>query len=352
MKNSAPHKISASLRSAESISLAPADHRNIPAHPPDRRFDPADVGVVAAPRRTGGWWFGPLTCWLAALFLVAGSVAAAGQPDVQQTPAPFSQQGPKLVGTGVVGLGEQGWSVALSADSNTAIVGGLADNKITGAAWVYIRSNGIWTQQGNKLFGTGTVGSAAQGFSVALSDDGNTAIVGGPFDNRMTGAAWIYTRSGGVWAQQGSKLVGAGAVGNASQGVSVALSGDGNTAIVGGVNDTAGAGAAWVFIRSGGVWSQQGDKLVGLGAVESPAQGIGNGQGRSVALSADGNTAIVGGPTDILEAKSAAFRNKAIGIAAAIGIPGLTPPLPSAVAAAALPARYGAGNCQSVAELS
>jgi hypothetical protein len=211
-------------------------------------------------------------------------------------------------------------------------------------------------QQGNKLVGTGAVGQSEQGMSVALSADGNTAIVGGPNDNNNTGvgvgAAWVFTRSGGVWTQQGNKLVGAGAVGNASQGVSVALSGDGNTAIVGGVNDTAGAGAAWVFIRSGGVWSQQGDKLVGLGAVESPAQGIGNGQGRSVALSADGNTAIVGGPTDILEAKSAAFRNKAIGIAAAIGIPGLTPPLPSAVAAAALPARYGAGNCQSVAELS
>ncbi len=309
MKNSAPLKISASLGSAERrcISLAPADHRNIPAHPPDRRFDPADqvdVSVVAAsktptahekiflPRRTGGWRFGPLTCWLAALFLVAGSVAAAGQPDAQQAPAPFSQQGPKLVGTGVVGLGEQGWSVALSADSNTAIVGGLADNKITGAAWVYIRSNGVWAQQGNKLFGTGTVGSAAQGFSVALSDDGNTAIVGGPFDNRMTGAAWIYTRSGGVWAQQGSKLVGAGAVGNARQGVSVALSADGSTAIMGGSADNTDTGAAWIFTRSGGVWSQQGNKLVGTGAVGNA------GQGRSVALSDDGSTAIVGGLAD------------------------------------------------------
>ena len=79
-----------------------------------------------------------------------------------------------------------------------------------------------------------------QGFSVALSGDGNTAIVGGPGDNVQLGAAWVYTRSGGVWTQQGSKLVGTGAVGSAHQGISVALSADGNTAIVGGTTDNAG----------------------------------------------------------------------------------------------------------------
>jgi hypothetical protein len=48
-----------------------------------------------------------------------------------------------------------------------------------------------------------------------LSADGNTAIVGGYYDNTGTGAAWIYTRSTGVWTRQGNKLVGTGAVGNA-----------------------------------------------------------------------------------------------------------------------------------------
>src|SRR5580704_5712534 len=67
------------------------------------------------------------------------------------------------------------------------------------------------------------------------------------------------------FTQQGPKLVGTGAVGNASQGISVALSGDGNTAIVGGFNDNGGLGAAWVYTRSGGVWTQQGGKLVGTG---------------------------------------------------------------------------------------
>jgi hypothetical protein len=91
--------------------------------------------------------------------------------------AQFTQQGPKLVGPGVVGNAEQGQSVALSSDGNTAIVGGPDDNNSTGAVWVYTRSGGVWTQQGNKLVGTGAVGQSEQGISVALSADGNTAIV-------------------------------------------------------------------------------------------------------------------------------------------------------------------------------
>ncbi len=209
----------------------------------------------------------------------------------------WSQQGSKLVGTGV-GLGgaKQGNSVAISADGNIAIVGGPGDNETSGAAWVFTRSGGVWTQQGSKLVGSGIAGGAAdQGTSVAISGDGNTAIIGGPYDNLFTGAAWIFTRSGGVWTQQGDKLVGTGAVADAPQGRSVAISADGNTAIVGGYFETSpnpGVGAAWVYTRSGGVWSQQGSTLVGTGA-SGPAQ-----QGQSVAMSADGNIAIVGGPGD------------------------------------------------------
>jgi len=202
----------------------------------------------------------------------------------------WSQQ-VKLVGTGAVGprASEQGFSVSLSGDGNTAIVGGIADNDFVGAVWVYTRSGGVWTQQ-DKLVGTGALGDAWQGVSVSLSGDGSTAIVGGPADNGGAGAAWVYTRSGGVWTQQ-DKLVGIGAVGIASQGVSVSLSGDGNTAIVGGFSDNGGVGAAWVYAHSGGVWTQQ-DKLVGIGAVGIATQGV------SVSLSGDGNTAIVGGPGD------------------------------------------------------
>jgi hypothetical protein len=208
----------------------------------------------------------------------------------------WTQQGPKLTGTGAAGLASQGSSVALSADGDTAILGGLDDNSEAGATWVFTRNGGVWTQQGPKLVGTGAVGGAQQGYSVALSADGNTATVGGPWDNRngtvADGATWVFTRSSGVWTQQGPKLVGTGAAGPAFQGSSVALSADGNTAIAGGYLDNGQVGAAWVFTHSGGAWTQQGPKLVGTGAAGAPEQGF------SVALSADGNVALVGGPFD------------------------------------------------------
>jgi hypothetical protein len=197
-----------------------------------------------------------------------------------------------LVGTGATWSGAfQGSSVSISADGNTAIVGGYGDNSNAGAAWIFTRSGGVWTQQGSKLVGTGATENANQGYSVSISADGNTAIVGGDWDG-STGAAWIYSRSGGVWTQQGSKLVGTGAAGNAGQGHSVSISADGNTAIVGGYGDNSLAGAAWIYTRSGGVWTQQGSKLVGTGAVGNARQGF------SVSISADGNTAIVGGYRD------------------------------------------------------
>jgi hypothetical protein len=233
-----------------------------------------------------------------------GNTAIVGGPDdnsgagaawvFTQSGGVWTQQGSKLLGSGAVGNPQQGASVALSADGNTAIVGGLDDNSLAGAAWVFTRSSGVWTPGGTKLpLGSGAVGAARQGRSVALSADGNTAIVGGPFDNSDAGAAWVFTQSGGVWTQQGSKLVGTGAVGAAFQGNPVALSADGNTAIVGGDADNSAAGAAWVFTRSGGgVWTQQGSKLFGSGAAGAAAQGF------SVALSADGNAAVLGGPFD------------------------------------------------------
>jgi len=204
----------------------------------------------------------------------------------------WSQQGGKLVGTGNTGAAQQGYSVSLSADGNTAIMGGFRDNNYQGATWVYTRSGGVWSQQGHKLVGTGSTAAANQGSSVSLSADGNTAIVGGYYDNSNQGAAWVYTRSGGAWSQQGGKLVGTGNTGAENQGFSVSLSADGNTAIVGGIADNSNQGAAWVYTRSGGAWSQQGGKLTGTGNTGAAYQGW------SVSLSADGKTAIVGGPYD------------------------------------------------------
>ena len=242
------------------------------------------------------------------------SIAPAGAAWVFTRSGGVWTQQSKLVGTTSEyggGLWSQGASVALSADGNTAILGGPSDNRTTGAAWVFTRSGGIWTQQGNKLVGTDFIGRVnsppplGQGMSVALSADGNTAIVGGW---RAEGS-WVFTRSGGLWTQQGRKLVGTDAVGRARQGMSVAVSADGYTAVVGGWSDNGRTGAAWVFTRSGGLWTQQGRKLVGTDAVGRAHQGM------SVALSADGNTALVGGPGDNLRDQSVPFGLGAVGAA-------------------------------------
>jgi hypothetical protein len=237
----------------------------------------------------------------------------------------WAQQGLKLVGNNAVGQAQQGFSVALSADGSTAIVGGPTDNNNYGAAWVFTKSGTgsgtVWVEQGPKLVGNDAVSGIAvngfnygtvQGASVALSGDGNTAIMGGSGDNAGAGATWVFTRSGTHWTQQGSKLVGTGAVppppssppppesppSGLWQGFSVALSDDGNTVIVGGHGDnnstTSGLsvpiGATWVFTRKGVNWTQQGSKRIGNGGA-----GV-TGQGYYLALSGDGNTALVGGP--------------------------------------------------------
>ena len=117
----------------------------------------------------------------------------------------WSQQGPKLVGTGGLGAARQGSSVSLSGDGNTAIVGGSGDNPSpplnpVGAAWVFTRSNGVWGQLQAKLVGTGAKSNALQGSSVSLSDDGDYAMLGGPSDNRdsesgrAAGAAWVFVK--------------------------------------------------------------------------------------------------------------------------------------------------------------
>jgi hypothetical protein len=204
--------------------------------------------------------------------------------------AQLLQQRAKLVTPGGVIYDWQGHSVSISADGNTAIIGGRTP-------FIWSRSGRVWTRQWPMLIGSGAVGNAEQGWAVALSADGNTAVVGGPGD----GATWIWTRNGGVWTQQGPKLrvfSGTGVYRN-GQGRAVALSADGNTVLVGGDGDNNGAGAAWVWTRSGGVWTQQGAKLFGSSTLGSPyARSYEGYQGTSVALSADGNTAIIGGPGD------------------------------------------------------
>jgi len=259
-------------------------------------------------RSSNGAWKARRRFWLAVLFPIAIFLPPAS--------AQFAQQGPKLQGFAA----QLGWSVALSADGSTAILGAPyanCDNQgfnCLGEAWAWTRTNGLWTQQGLGLTGYDTADDSQMGWSVALSADGNTAIVGGPNDNIgsvkageacFEGAAWIFTRVNGEWSQQGDKLVPTPdpcAYSVVTFGWSVALSADGNTALVGGPGggllnlsmQSATDGGAWVFTRANGVWTQQARLQDPRGVVFTYAVT----QGWSVALSGDGNTAFVGDAFD------------------------------------------------------
>ena len=163
------------------------------------------------------------------------------------------RQQTKLVATDAIGNADQGFSVSLSSSGNTAIVSGPFGNQNLGAAWIFQRSfDREWKQQA-KLVPAGTPFGIESGYSASISGDGNTAIIGAPFANSEIGGAFVFVRRHSMWKQQ-AELVGTDVTGPFStQGTAVALSGDGNTAVVGGFNDNNeanggnGAGAAWVF---------------------------------------------------------------------------------------------------------
>src|SRR5579884_1576984 len=178
-----------------------------------------------------------------------------------------------------------GLSVALSADGNTALVGADGKNGFQGAAYVFVRSGTTWSQQQKLTAADGAAGDQFGG-SVALSGDGNTALVGADGKNGFQGAAYVFVRSGTTWSQQQKLTAADGAAGDQFGG-SVALSGDGNTALVGADGKNGFQGAAYVFVRSGTTWSQQQKLTAADGAA-------GDQFGGSVALSGDGNTALVG----------------------------------------------------------
>ncbi len=229
----------------------------------------------------------PLAALLALVLLGTGlSESVADEPDS------LVQQGAKLTGAGESGPGRFGRSVVLSADGTTALLGAPSDASEVGAAWVLVRSGSTWTQQGEKLTGAGESGEGHFGRGLALSADGDTALVGAPSDDGGAGAVWVFTRSGSTWTQQ-AELTGGGESGKGWFGRSVTLSADGDTALVGGYVDHGDAGAVWTFTRSGSTWTQVGAKLT-AGAEERGAGEFGFG----VALSGDGQTALVGARND------------------------------------------------------
>ncbi len=217
---------------------------------------------------------------------------------------PLVQQGSKLTPTDPNGDSQFGGAVAVSQDGNTALIGGPGDlgdgnTNDLGVAWVFVRSGGVWRQQGPRLLPTGHTGNSADfGTSVALSGDGNTALIGADIndsnhDGNQDGGAWVFTRSGSTWSQQGPILVATGEDPGGHFGSSAALSTDGNTALIGAASDDSFIGAAYVFTRTAnGVWTQQGGRLI-------PNNNLGMSSfGQAVSLSGDGNTALIGGSFD------------------------------------------------------
>jgi uncharacterized protein (TIGR03437 family) len=192
---------------------------------------------------------------------------------------------PKLIATDAPCVAEQGYAVAISQDGATMLVGAQDTG---GCARVYARAGGFWTYT-QKLTAPSTLGL---GFSVSLSADGKVAVVGDPATDVPPGAAYVFTRSGTAWSG-GVKLFGSGGAGQLStQGFSVAVSGDGATILVGGRLDNSEAGAAWVWVRTGSGWVQQGNKL-------APSDIVGKALfGEHVALSTDGNSAFISGAQD------------------------------------------------------
>jgi hypothetical protein len=213
--------------------------------------------------------------------------------------ADYSQQGPELIVEFGPVEGTFGESLALSSDGDTAVIGSPGTNLGQGKAYVYTRSEGAWSlsqtlegegEEGEEG-GYGGLGEFRFGESVALSADGSIALVGAPEDNNRVGAVWTYVRSGSNWAQQGEKLRSSGEVGEGNFGASLGFSADGETALIGAPGDDL-LGSARVYARSGSSWIPEGERLTGTGE-SGPAH-----FGSAVALSADGGTALVGGPLD------------------------------------------------------
>jgi hypothetical protein len=203
----------------------------------------------------------------------------------------WTQQGPKLIAPDETPDGQFGGRVALSAAGTTAVISAWNDAGGAGTAWVYVRTGQAWAAAA-RLTPRDETGPGAFGAGVAISADGGIVLIGGPQDKGGVGGAWLFGRFGTEWQQVAPKLRPAGETGTGAFGLSVALSADGATALVGAGGDDQGGGAAWIFARAGTGWTQEVSKLAAGDALGAAALGS------AAALSADATTALLGGPGD------------------------------------------------------
>lgn len=183
------------------------------------------------------------------------------------------------------GMTEEGFGISVSIYNDTIIAGSLfgrVNRRATGAAYIFVRNNGSWTQQG-KIFAADGSADDAFGFSVSLFAD--TAAVGAIGNNGQAGAVYVFARSGINWIQQAKLAANDGAFGDAL-GFSVSISN--NYVIAGapfGQNNKSQQGLAYVFAGNNGVWTQQAKLAADDGDFYEHF-------GRSVSIS--NNTAVIG----------------------------------------------------------
>ena len=200
----------------------------------------------------------------------------------------------KIYATDRAGSDYFGWSVDISADGTYAIVGARledAGGTDAGAAYIFSRSGTTWTQEA-KIIASNAGASDYFGYAVSIDSDGNTAIVGAPNEDTGggdAGSAYIFTRSGTTWSQE-AKIVASDDQASDKFGEDVSISNDGNTAVVGAPNEdttASNAGSVYIFTRSGSTWSQEAKIQA------SDAQGS-DFFGKYVRVSGDGDNIISG----------------------------------------------------------
>jgi len=152
----------------------------------------------------------------------------------------------------------------IALDGDTVIVGAALDDDQgtdSGSVYVFVRFGSTWIQQAKLLPDDGNE-NARFGSSVAL--DGNTVLIGAPDDDdngRQSGSAYVFARTNGVWTQSAKLLPSDGVCGDGF-GTSVALSDD--VAAIGAPGDDdrqIGAGSFYLFVREGGDWKEQAEVL-------------------------------------------------------------------------------------------
>ncbi|MEA3514158.1 MAG: FG-GAP repeat protein, partial [Nanoarchaeota archaeon] len=187
-----------------------------------------------------------------------------------------------------------GISVSISSDGNTTIVGAYAkdtDGINTGAVYIFRWDGANWTQQ-SKIQASDKESEDHFGYSVSISSDGNSAIVGARYEDTggsMAGAAYIFRWNGTAWSEQ-AKIQASDKEASDQFGQPVSISSDGNTAIVGASGEDTGgsyAGAAYIFEFDGTTWTEQ-------AKIQASDNQASDWFGSSISISSDGNYAIVG----------------------------------------------------------